>query len=110
MLIIEIIKKINKKTKAIIPVHLSGRGTNIEKILKIDSHSTHEQIERLTNLKKMRDSDKVTTSFSALAHMASGEGNLIPPILNCIESYCTLGDIRQVFRDIFGEQGGLSDF
>ena len=82
----------------------------IEKILKIDSHSTHEQIERLTNLKKMRDSDKVTTSLSALAHMASGEGNLIPPILNCIENYCTLGEISQVFRDIFGEQGGLSDF
>ena len=28
-------KKINKKTKAIIPVHISGRGTNIKNILKI---------------------------------------------------------------------------
>ena len=30
-----LIKNINKKTKAIIPVHISGRGTNISKILKI---------------------------------------------------------------------------
>ena len=30
-----LIKKINKKTKAIIPVHLSGRGSNIDKIMKI---------------------------------------------------------------------------
>ena len=28
-------KKINKKTKAIIPVHVSGRGENIQKIIKI---------------------------------------------------------------------------
>ena len=30
-----LLKKINKKTKAIIPVHISGRGTNIKNILKI---------------------------------------------------------------------------
>jgi perosamine synthetase len=30
-----LIKKINKKTKAIIPVHVSGRGSNIKNILKI---------------------------------------------------------------------------
>mgnify|MGYP001156784736 CR=1 FL=1 len=31
----KLIKKINKKTKAIIPVHVSGRGSNIKEILKI---------------------------------------------------------------------------
>jgi perosamine synthetase len=30
-----LIKKISKKTKAIIPVHISGRGSNIKKIIKI---------------------------------------------------------------------------
>jgi perosamine synthetase len=30
-----LLKKINKKTKAIIPVHVSGRGSNIGRILKI---------------------------------------------------------------------------
>ena len=82
----------------------------IEEILKINSYAASEQIERLSNLKKTRDQAKVTTSLSTLAQTASGEGNLIPPILHCIESYCTLGEISQVFRDIFGEQSGLSDF
>ena len=82
----------------------------IEEILKINSDAASEQIERLSNLKKTRDQAKVTTSLSTLAQTASGEGNLIPPILHCIESYCTLGEISQVFRDIFGEQSGLSDF
>ena len=82
----------------------------IEEILKINSHAANQQIERLSNLKKARDAAKVATSLSTLAQTASGEGNLIPPILNCIESYCTLGEISLVFRDIFGEQSGLSDF
>jgi len=82
----------------------------IEEILKINSYAASEQIERLSNLKKTRDQAKVTTSLSTLAQTASGEGNLIPPILHCIENYCTLGEISQVFRDIFGEQSGLSDF
>ena len=82
----------------------------VDEILKINSHAASEQIERLKNLKKTRDTSKVTTNLSTLAQMASGDGNLVPPILNCIESYCTLGEISQVFRDIFGEQSGLSDF
>tara|TARA_Y100001970_G_C14234559_1_gene860937 strand:+ start:1434 stop:2567 length:1134 start_codon:yes stop_codon:yes gene_type:complete len=31
----ELNKKINKKTKAIIPVHISGRGSNIKEVLKL---------------------------------------------------------------------------
>ena len=31
----DLLKKISKKTKAIVPVHLSGRGSNIKNILKI---------------------------------------------------------------------------
>ena len=78
--------------------------------MKINSSAASDQIERLSNLKKTRDAAKVTSSLSTLAQTASGDGNLIPPILNCVESYCTLGEISQVLRDIFGEQSGLSDF
>ena len=82
----------------------------IRDILKINSSAASDQIERLSNLKKTRDAAKVTSSLSTLAQTASGDGNLVPPILNCVENYCTLGEISQVLRDIFGEQSGLSDF
>ena len=82
----------------------------IEDVLKIDSHTANQQIERLTQLKATRDSSKVTKSLSTLSQMVNGDSNLIPPILNCVESYCTLGEISQIFRDVFGEQNGLSDF
>ena len=79
-------------------------------MLKINSHAASQQIERLTNLKNTRDSAKVTASLSTLAQIANGDANLIPAILDCVENYCTLGEISQVFRDVFGEQSGLSDF
>jgi len=82
----------------------------IEEVLKINSHAASQQIERLTNLKNTRDSAKVTASLSTLAQIANGDANLIPAILDCVENYCTLGEISQVFRDVFGEQSGLSDF
>jgi len=82
----------------------------IEEVLKIDSQAASQQIARLTNLKNTRDLDKVTGSLSTLAQIAIGNENLVPAILDCVESYCTLGEISQVFRDVFGEQLGLSDF
>ena len=82
----------------------------IEEVLKIDSQSASQQIARLTNLKNTRDLDKVTGSLSTLTQIAIGNENLVPAILDCVESYCTLGEISQVFRDVFGEQLGLSDF
>jgi methylmalonyl-CoA mutase N-terminal domain/subunit len=30
--------------------------------------------------------------------------------LECVESYCTLGEISQVFRDVFGEQEQMASF
>ena len=82
----------------------------IEEVLKIDSQAASQQIARLTNLKNTRDSAQVTGSLSTLAQIAIGNENLVPAILDCVESYCTLGEISQVFRDVFGEQLGLSDF
>ena len=82
----------------------------IEEVLKIDSQAASQQIARLTNLKNTRDSAQVTGSLSTLAQIAIGNENLVPAILDCVESYCTLGEISQVFRDVFGEQRGLSDF
>ena len=82
----------------------------IEEVLKIDSQAASQQIARLTNLKNTRDSAQVTGRLSKLAQIAIGNENLVPAILDCVESYCTLGEISQVFRDVFGEQLGLSDF
>ena len=49
-------------------------------------------------------------ALARLDEVARGTGNTVPVILECVESYCTLGEICQVFRDVFGEQQEIVAF
>ena len=73
-------------------------------LLKVDADAVAEQIERLKSLRERRDNKTVATMLSDLRTIASTDANTVPAILNCIENYCTLGEISQVFREVFGEQ------
>jgi methylmalonyl-CoA mutase N-terminal domain/subunit len=35
--------------------------------------------------------------------VAKGDGNLVPPVLEAIRAYATVGEICDVFREVFGE-------
>jgi methylmalonyl-CoA mutase N-terminal domain/subunit len=43
-----------------------------------------------------------------LEDVARSDDNTIPATLECVESYCTLGEICQVFRDVMGEHDGAT--
>ena len=73
-------------------------------LLKVDADAVAEQIERLKSLRERRDNKSVATMLSDLRTIAATDANTVPAILNCIENYCTLGEISQVFREVFGEQ------
>ena len=73
-------------------------------LLKVDPELARHQIERLRQLRQDRDNAVVQKSLANLAEVARSDDNTVPVILECVESYCTLGEICSVFRDIFGEQ------
>lgn len=72
-------------------------------LLKVDPKVGEEQVERLKMLKERRDNDKVSSDLQRLREAAKTDENLMPFILNCVRSYCTLGEICGVLREIFGE-------
>ncbi len=82
----------------------------LEGLLKIDPEAAQQQIQRLQRLRNERDDSKVQGSLKLLANVAQGTDNTVPAILECVESYCTLGEISQVFRDVFGEQDQMASF
>ncbi len=77
-------------------------------LLQVDAQAAENQMKRLQRLREERDGTQVKAALGRLAEVARGTDNTVPAILECVESYCTLGEICQVFRDIFGEQQGLA--
>jgi len=61
------------------------------------------QIDKLNAFKKRRDSIKVENSLRHLLEKSKTGENLIPLILDCVESSATLGEISDILRDSFGE-------
>ncbi len=72
-------------------------------ILKIDPRVEEEQKERLANLRKKRDNNLVNKRLKELESVAKGKENIMPPILECVRAYCTLGEICRTLKEVFGE-------
>ena len=61
------------------------------------------QIEKLKKLKAERDRQRVDASLDELKQAAESTENLMPPIINAVRVYATLGEICDVLREVFGE-------
>ncbi len=71
--------------------------------MRIDPALAQQQIERLRALRSQRDATHVEAVLSQLEQAARGTANVMPYIVNAVESYATLGEIADVFRNVFGE-------
>ena len=82
----------------------------MEGLLRVDAEAAQGQIKRLERLRRERDDAQVRTTLNRLESVARGDENTVPAILECVEAYCTLGEICQVFRGVFGEQEQIAAF
>ena len=73
-------------------------------LLRVDAEAARQQVARLDRLRSERDGGQASAALSRLETVASSEDNTVPAVLECVESYCTLGEICEVFRGVFGEQ------
>ena len=71
-------------------------------ILQIDESSQAKQVKRLLDLKSTRDQRQVQNSLDELRKIARGKANTMPAIVDAVRAYATLGEICDVFRDVFG--------
>lgn len=62
-----------------------------------------EQKKKLEGIKKIRNSNEVSEALQNLKKAAQSKDNVMPPILEAVKCYVTLGEITQVFKDVFGE-------
>jgi methylmalonyl-CoA mutase N-terminal domain/subunit len=97
-------KNIESKEKIIVGVNefISESKTQIP-IFKIDEKIRQEQIEKLNAIKAHRNAAKVAVCLESIKQAAMGNDNLMPLVINAVEEYCTLGEIADTLRSVFGE-------
>jgi methylmalonyl-CoA mutase, N-terminal domain len=72
-------------------------------LLRVDPAIAKQQVEQLRELKANRNATEVEEKLKRLKKAAQGTENLMPHILNAVKAYCTIGEICQVLREVFGE-------
>jgi methylmalonyl-CoA mutase, N-terminal domain len=71
--------------------------------LHIDQSAEDRQIEKLRQLRKTRNNGDVERTLLALRRAAEvSSQNLMPPLLDAVRCYATLGEICQALREVFG--------
>ncbi|ATL47846.1 methylmalonyl-CoA mutase [Chitinophaga caeni] len=70
---------------------------------RIDDSIRKVQSEKLESLRCRRDSAKVVAVLSKLEETARGTENIMPIVIEAVENYCTLGEIADTLRKVFGE-------
>jgi len=71
-------------------------------ILEMDRDGEAHHLRRLNHVRATRDQQTVERSLAALRLAAEGDANLMPPILDCVRAYATIGEMCDVLREVFG--------
>ena len=73
-------------------------------VFQIDPAERERQIARLQRVRSTRNGSRARDALANLEKVARSSENTMPAILECVEAYCTTGEICDVFRNVFGVQ------
>jgi len=97
-------RQIESGEKIIVGVNkFQSEKSNTTYGFKINDSIRQTQIDQLTKLKARRNNTKVQDCLSQINQAAKGNSNLMPFVLEAVENYCTLGEISDELRKVFGE-------
>ncbi|HEX6902834.1 MAG TPA: methylmalonyl-CoA mutase family protein [Thermoanaerobaculia bacterium] len=71
-------------------------------ILYIGDDLAEKQVAFIDEVKSRRDAGEVGRTLDALRKGAAGDENTMPLILDCVKAYCTVGEISDALRDVYG--------
>jgi methylmalonyl-CoA mutase N-terminal domain/subunit len=72
-------------------------------VLRIDEALEGRQVERLRALRQRRDKTKWESAIRNIEDAARGDQNLMPHIIHAVENFCTVGEVSDALRRVFGE-------
>ncbi|MBI5628286.1 MAG: methylmalonyl-CoA mutase, partial [Candidatus Rokubacteria bacterium] len=70
--------------------------------LRLDEAIEREQVERVGRVKAARDATKVERRLKQLADACQNGQNVMPVLVDAVKDYVSLGEISDVYRQVFG--------
>ncbi|MCK4284765.1 MAG: methylmalonyl-CoA mutase family protein [Candidatus Lokiarchaeota archaeon] len=96
-------QEVESKEKKIIAVNQFQQAElSAIPILKINEEVAQEQIDKLDQVKRDRDNNKVHETLERLKAAAKGTENLMPFIMDAIRAYASIGEIINTLKEVFG--------
>ncbi|MDQ6755469.1 MAG: methylmalonyl-CoA mutase family protein [Bacteroidota bacterium] len=97
-------QKIESGEKIIVGVNKFKNDQNISPpSFKINDSIRQLQIDKINSLKEKRDNQNVKICLEQIKNKALSGENIMPAVINAVESFCTLGEIADTLRTVFGE-------
>lgn len=98
-------KKVNNKQRIVVGVNefiKDNEQVDIP-ILEISKEAEQEQVAKLSELRKNRDSESVEKTLNRVETACRNNENVVPPIVEAAKADATLGEIVVVMKKVFGE-------
>jgi methylmalonyl-CoA mutase N-terminal domain/subunit len=72
-------------------------------VLEVNAEIENKQIQRITTLKRERDSSQVVRTLEQVKAVAKTNDNIMPALIDAARAYATVGEISDALREVFGE-------
>lgn len=96
-------KSVDEGQTIIVGVNRFAEGSSAPKIQRVDPGLEKAQVRQLRKMKASRNTSKVKGALGRLSVSAKHQQNLVDDILRAVRSNCTVGEISDVLREVFGE-------
>jgi len=97
-------QEVDNREKIVIGVNKCIEEESVKpELLKIDPKAAKKQIKSITKFKLNRNNELVQNNLVQLEEIAKGDDNIFPQIIESVKNNCTLGEISQTLRTVFGE-------
>jgi len=72
-------------------------------LLRVSAEVEHRQVERVRQVKRERNGTAAREALGRVREAARSGENLMPPLVDAVKKMVTLGEVSDVYREVFGE-------
>jgi methylmalonyl-CoA mutase N-terminal domain/subunit len=98
-------RQVDTKQRSIVGVnkYVDSREGDRIPLLKIDHAVETGQVEHVKRVRSKRDEQAARVALEAIKRAAAGDENLMPVTIDAVKKGVTIGEVSDVFRQVWGE-------